>query len=537
MTITRREIIKTGLAAGTALSMPSILRAQTSPDDARTVRWVPSGNLVVFDPIIDLSGAPQHAIAIYDTLFEVDSKGMPQPQMVGKWNVSEDKKTYTFHLREGLTFHDGSPVTAADCVASIRRWGQVDASGKLIMAKAKDISKQDEKTFTITLNEPLPFLIPLLASSYVGYFLAIMREKDAKLPPTEQVTANIGSGPFKFNEALAKPGASFTYDRNEQYVPRQEPPDGFAGGKVVKVDRVIRQWISDQQTAFAALQAGEVDLVQLPAQVLFPVIKSDPNLELELVNTSGSDMFLRMNWLQKPFNNVKARQAMLHLIDQEAIMLAAGFDPNYIHPVTSIFGNSSPYSNDENTGWYKKGGDPEKAKQLFQEAGYAGETVLILQPTDWPEVSNAAQYLADTLRKIGVNAELAPSDWAGVVKRGANKGPTEDGGWSVYISDWTDSKLGNPVNLPLLLANGEDGFIGWPKNDEYEALRAKWAYVETLEERQALAREMQRLAWDFVGTVMLGQSMLPVARRKSLIGLVHVASNTLPMWNMQKVSA
>ncbi|TGU45659.1 ABC transporter substrate-binding protein [bacterium M00.F.Ca.ET.152.01.1.1] len=533
MTISRRNLIKAGMAAGTAFIMPSILRAQTSPADARTVRWVPDGDVVAFDPIFSLSAA-QHALAVYDTLFGLDSKGIPQPQMVEKWGLSDDKKTYTFQLREGLAFHDGSPVTAADCVASIRRWCQVDAGGKLVMARTKDISKKDEKTFAITLTEPFPFLI----TSFAGqYYLAIMREKDASRPATEQVTSNIGSGPFKFNEALAKPGASYTYDRNEQYVPRQEPADGFAGGKVVKVDRAVWQVISDQQTAFAALQAGEVDFIQLPAQVLYPVIESDPNLALELINKAGADMYLRMNCLQKPFNNVKARQAMLHLIDQEATMLAAGFDPKYIRPVTSIFGNSTPYSNEENTEWYKKGGDPERAKHLFQEAGYAGETVLILQPTDWPQGSNAAQYLANTLGKIGVSAELAPSDWGGVEKRSSNKGPVRDGGWSVYISDWSDSKLGNPISTPLFLANGEDAFIGWPKNDEYEVLRAKWGEVETLEERQALAREMQRLAWDFVGTIMLGQSLVPIARRKSLTGLVHVPSVVYPMWNMQKAPA
>ncbi|WP_318013565.1 ABC transporter substrate-binding protein [Mesorhizobium sp. B283B1A] len=96
-----------------------------------------------------------------------------------------------------------------------------------------------------------------------------MREKDASFAATEQVTANIGSGPFKFNQALAKPGASFTYDRNEHYVPRQEPPDGFAGGKVVNVERVIWNFIEDQQTTFAALQAGEIDFIELPAADLY----------------------------------------------------------------------------------------------------------------------------------------------------------------------------------------------------------------------------------------------------------------------------
>lgn len=220
-------------------------------------------------------------------------------------------------------------------------------------------------------------------------------------------------------------------------------------------------------------------------------------------------------------------------------MLAAGFDPKYVRPIKSIFGNSTAYSNDENTGWYKKGGDQEKAKKLFQEAGYTGEKVVILQSTDWPPASKAAEYLAFTLRKIGVNAELAPSDWGGVAKRRANKGPIEDGGWNMYINDWTDAEFGNPISMPVLRANGADAFYGWPKNDEYEVLRARWVKVETLEERKALAREMQHLAWDSVSTstLMLGQFFEPIARRKSLTGLVHFQSAYWPMWNMQKVSA
>ncbi|MER9921295.1 MULTISPECIES: ABC transporter substrate-binding protein, partial [unclassified Mesorhizobium] len=333
MTISRRKLIKMGMAAGASLSMPSVLRAQTEPTAARTVRMM-MGDLTVFDPIFttgDLTSI--HGLGIYETLFALDSELKPQPQMVGKWGVSEDKKTYTFELRDGLGWHDGTPVTAADCVASIRRWGQVDSGGQILMERAKDISKKDDKTFTIALKEPLGLLIDLLAkvSQPVPF---IMREKDASRPATEQVTANIGSGPFKVNHALAKPGASFAYDRNEKYVPRSEPSSGYAGGKVVKIDRVIWDNIADQQTALAALQAGEVDLVILPSADLYPMIESDPNLVLQLLNKSGTDMCLRMNHLQKPFDNVKARQAMLHLIDQEAFLSVTAPDPKYGQPVT-----------------------------------------------------------------------------------------------------------------------------------------------------------------------------------------------------------
>ncbi|MER9870871.1 ABC transporter substrate-binding protein [Mesorhizobium sp. M0136] len=536
MTISRRNLLKVGLAAGAAMSVPSVLRAQTeaAAAAARTMRMVKGIDLRVFDPIWTTTNiTADHGLAIYDTLFTLDSKFMSQPQMVGRWGVSDDKKTYTFELRDGLGWHDGTPVTAADCVASIRRWGQVAPGGQLIMGRASDISKKDDKTFTIALKEPLGLLIDLLAD-VTPPCLFVMREKDASRPATDQVTTNVGSGPFRFNEALVRPGSSYTYDRNEQYVPRSEPSDGLAGGKIVKVDRVVWDNIADVQTAFAALQAAEIDYWEVPAVDLYPLIEGDSNLDLQVLDKAGSDAYVRLNCLQPPFNNVKARQAILHLIDQEAFMKIMA--PNYGRPVTSIFSNDNLVSNNENTGWYKKGGDPEKARQLFKEAGYAGEKVVILDPTDWHEGDNASQFLAAELRKIGINAELAPSDWGGVSTRRAKKDSVENGGWSMFISTQFAYSFGNPLTSPGMLASGDKAWYGWPKNDEYEALRAKWADVETLEERKALALKMQAIWWDFVGDVKLGNYVTPIARRKTLTGIIGMPQ-LIPMWNMQKTSA
>ncbi|RWH67691.1 ABC transporter substrate-binding protein [Mesorhizobium sp.] len=533
MKISRRSLMKVGLAAGASAAVPSILRAQTTPPAARTVHMAMAGALGSFDPIFTTATiTTSHGLAIYDTLFSLDSKFMPQPQMVGKWGLSDDKRTYTFELRDGLRWHDSSVVTAADCVASIHRWGQVDAGGMMLLERAKHISKKDEKSFTIELKEPLGVLPDVLAS-ISGSTLFVMREKDANRPATEQVTANIGSGPFRFNEDLAKPGASFTYDRNEQYVPRKESADGLAGGKVVNIDRVVWDQIADQQTALAALQAGEIDFFEQPPADLLPLLKNDPNIELELLDKTGSAMCLRMNCLQKPFDNVKARQAILHLIDQEAFLRVVTPDPNYAHAVTSIFGNDTPYSNGENTGWYKKGGDPEKAKQLLKEAGYAGEKVVILQPTDIALTSNAMQLLANMLRKIGINAELAPSDWGALTARRRNKGPVEEGGWSMFMSSWSDYYLGEPIGTSLHVMNGEKGWYGWPKNDDYEALRKQWPDVSTVEDRKALARKMQKIYWEVVPTVLLGEYTAPIARRKTLTGLIGFP-NLQPMWKMKK---
>ncbi|MGZ2433821.1 peptide/nickel transport system substrate-binding protein [Rhizobium pisi] len=534
MIISRRSALKLGMAAGASLSMPSILRAQTTSADGKTVRMVMGDALTAFDPIFTSSDVTaSHAMAIYDTLFALDSKLKAQPQMVEEWTLSEDKKTYTFQLREGLEWHDGTPVTAGDCVSSIRRWAQVDAGGQLIMSRAKDILTKNDKAFSIVLKEPLPILIDILGASS-GYYLAVMREKDAKKAATEQVTANIGSGPFKFNTEFARPGASFTYDRNASYVPRKQPQDGYAGGKTPKVDRVVWDQISEPQTAVGALQAGEIDFIERPSADLFPVIGSDPNLELQVLNESGQDWCLRMNFLQPPFNNVKARQAVLHLLDQEAFLRVIAPDPLYGKPVTSIFGNSTHYSNDENTGWFKKGGDAEKAAKLLKEAGYAGEKVVILQDSTQPAHRDASQLLADSLRKIGMNVELAASDWGGLSKRRTNKGPVESGGWSMFMTTDTDFLMSDPTSQIFMNAGGEKAWYGWPKSEEYETLRAKWPDVETLEERKVLARQMQKIWWDFVGDIRLGQELRPVARRKELTGIVGMPINRVALWNMEK---
>ncbi|MBX4917470.1 ABC transporter substrate-binding protein [Rhizobium bangladeshense] len=531
MKISRRNVIKASMAMGAAASFPSLLRAQASIG-GEPVKWS-HGVPQAFDPYtttdVDIG---DYAFGVYDMLFGLDSKLVPQPQMIGDWSASDDKRTYTFQLRDGLSWHDHTKVTAADCVASIRRWF-LTPGGSLVQQRAQDVSIKDDKTFIITLKEPLGLLIDQLAQVST-YPLFIMREKDADRPPSEAVTTHVGSGPFKFNEELFVPGANITFDKFEEYVPRSEAPDGLAGGKIARVSRVIWNDFPDQQTAVSALQAGEIDFLGAPPADLYPVIESDPNLVLEDLYKSGYNYFLRMNCLQKPFNNVKARQAMLHLINQEAFLRIINPSPQYSRPVKSLFGIGTAYTNEANTDWYKEGGDAEAAKRLFAEAGYAGEKVVILDPTDWGEAHNASLLLASEMRKIGINAELASTDWAGLVTRRAKKVSVDEGGWSIFISSATDFQFGDPTTAAWMAMNGEESWFGWPESAEYEALRAKWPDVETLEERQALAREMQQVWWNYASLISLGQVVSPVAYRKDLTGLVGLKTGNVPMWNMQK---
>ncbi|MBY3298895.1 ABC transporter substrate-binding protein [Rhizobium laguerreae] len=526
MTITRRTLMQSALAAGAALAVPSILRAQ----DKQAIRMI-MGDIQIFDPVFTTSqNTFNHAMAVYDSLFALDANLVPQPQMVGKWSASDDKRAYTFELRDGLRWHDGTPVTAADCVASIHRWGQVEPSGQLLLKHAENIAATNDRTFVITLNEAVGSLTDILAKP-----LFMMRERDAKLPATEQVTTNIGSGPYKFNAALTKPGSRVVYDRNEQYVPRDEPSSGFAGAKIAKAEQVIWENISDPQTALAALQAGEVDFWLEPVADLFPAIESSNNLVLDTLGGNGSDWVVRMNFLQPPFNNVKMRQALLHLIDQKAFLSLLAPDAKFGRTVTSTFGTGSPYSNDVNIDWFKEGGDLQKAKQLITESGYAGEKVVILDPTDWREGDVASQLFASVLQKAGINAELAPMTWSELAVRRSNKAPVENGGWNFFITTFSDYEMRDPMATSLFVMKSEEAWYGWPQNDEFEVLRSKWPRTETKTERQALTREMQRIWWDYVPIVFLCQTKAPAARNKNLVDMISAPAPERAIWNMRKV--
>jgi peptide/nickel transport system substrate-binding protein len=424
MAPSRRAFVKGTAAAAALMSAPSLLRAQPAPTSARTLRAVLHGDLQVFDPIwttANMTG--NHALLIYDTLFGMDENRKPQPQMVEKWDVSDDRKTYTFTLRAGQKFHDGQDVTSADVVASIRRWAVRDGTGQHMFKRVSDTRIRDEKTFQIVLREPYGLVLDALGKIETNVPV-IMRKKDAETDPNQQVLTKVGSGAFAFNERETRSGQRYVYDRNPNYVPRGEPPSGMAGGKVAKVDRVIIENMADQQTAVAALKAGEIDFYETPPIDLLDQLESDNNVKLEVLSKGGNVGMCRLNWLHPPFDKVEARQAMLHLIKQEDILKAVFGNPKYYQACGSLFGCTGQMRSDVNTGWFTGGQDIAKARELFRKAGYDGRPVVILQATNVAFMNNASLLVFQWLKAVGVNAELAASDWGAVISRRAVKKPS-----------------------------------------------------------------------------------------------------------------
>src|SRR5207244_9185440 len=253
--LTRREF---GIGAGAAtLARGFTGRARAA--DAKTLRFIPQTDVQVLDPIWTTAYVTRnHGYMVFDTLFAIDSKFKPHPQMCEGFEVSSDKLNYSFVLRNGLKFHDGQPVRGADCVASLKRWMARDALGQTLATVVEEMTGGDGKSFTIRLKEPFPLLIDGIAKvSSLAPF--VMPERLAKTDPYQQVTEMVGSGPFKFVAEEFQPGHQVVYAKNPDYLPRSEPSNWASGGKVVKVDRVEWLYIPDATTKIAALNSGEAE--------------------------------------------------------------------------------------------------------------------------------------------------------------------------------------------------------------------------------------------------------------------------------------
>ncbi len=531
---TRRQILKGGAAAAGLIVAPSVVFSQAAPSRARTLRAVMHGDLASFDPIWTTANmASYHGGLIYDTLFGIDAESRPQPQMVSSFNISDDRKTYTFVLRDGLRFTSGESVTSKDCVASIRRWAARDGGGQHLFRRVTDTPVVDDKTFRIVLREPYPLLIDWLAKTSTNVCF-IMREKEASTDPQTQISDYIGSGPYIYNRAESRQGARYVYDRNPNYVPRSEPASFFSGGKVAKMDRVVLENMADPQTQASALLAGEIDFVEWPSLDIIDTLESDRNIKIQVLNQSGNMGWARINHLHPPFNNVLARRALLHLTHPTEVMKATFGSEKYYRACGSIFACNTPMENDANTDWFKSGQNIDRARQLFRESGYDGRPVVLLSASNVQHMSNAGLLYQQWLRAAGVNVELVTSDWGGVVARRANRNAPDQGGWNIFFTSASGSAYSNPVSLAGHSSTGANAWFGWPTDERNEVLRDQWAGAATQAERLAVARQMQENAWNYVPHVHYGQWVQPSAMRANLRGLITMPE-LVPFWNIERV--
>ncbi len=514
------------LLAATVLAGGMLLGGAAAAQDGTTLRVVPYADLRNLDPVWTTATVTQnHGYLIYDTLFSVDEEMQPHPQMVDTWEVSDDRLTYRFTLRDGLLFHDGRPVTSADVVASINRWAARDNMGGALMAVTDSFTAIDDKTFELVLSEPYGLVIESLGKpeSNVPF---IMPAEVAATDPFEQIRSYIGSGPFVFDEDAWVPGNKVVYRKFEDYVPRDEPPVGLSGGKVAKVDTIEWYYLPDAATAVAALQNAEVDYFEAPPVDLVPVLQAAGDIVVEPQNPFGLIVILRPNHLHPPFDKKEARQALAYMVDQTEYMTAMVGDPNFWRTCPSLMMCGAATETAAGGGERMVTPDLERARELMDQV-YEGERVVIMHPTDHP-TGPGALVTAERLRSLGVNVELQAMDWATLTSRRSSRNEPTDGGWSLFMT-----RIGIGATSPvshLGVSAGETAWFGWPQNDEVEELRVTWANETDPEARRAIMDDLHEILMDDAPFVMVGQYLMPSAWRSNVQGVLKAP--VMALWNI-----
>ena len=502
----RRDLL--AMTAATALARPALAQS------GRVLRFVPQGNLNNPDPVWTTTTlARNHGLMIWDTLYAVDGKLAPKPQMLAGHDTLDDGKTWRFTLRDGLAFHDGEAVRGRDCVASIQRWAKRRGLGQRMLEQTDEMRELTDRSFEIRLKKPYPLMATALAD-----WCFVMPERVAKTSPFEQITDFTGSGPFRFVRDEWVSGSIAVYAKNDKYVPRQEQPDGAAGGKVVNFDRVEWRVVPDQATAAAALQSNEVDWVEQPLFDLLPTLRKARGVRVMRNDQTGAVAMVALNHIHPPFNNPKLLRALLPAVDQQAFMQAAyGEEQDLYRTGVGVFTPGLPWATTAGLDALTGKRDLALAKRLVAESGYAGEKVVLMSPSDYADQQAYSQVFRDMLQQLGINVEYASMDWGTLVQRRASREP---GVWNSFCTTYEGMSVANPASHLPLRGNGLDGWFGWPTDKEMESLRDQWFDAPDLAAQKAICDRMQVLAFEHVPFLPVGQRFLPTAARDSLEGIV-----------------
>jgi len=510
------------------LLLAALLLALPAAAQQRPLRMVLGQELAVLDPIISTNNATrQFGYMVFDTLISMDSQGRYQPQMLQSWRVSADGLRYDFRLREGLEWHDGAPVTAADCVASLRRWGARDGLGQLLMAATASLEADGPRDFALTLARPFGFVIEALGKP--GTIVPFMMPaRMAATDPQRPITEFIGSGPFTFNRAEWRQGERAVFRRFARYNPRPEPADGLAGGKVVHFEVAEFVSITDAATRVAALQGNEVDLLELlPPDFIVPMRRNRNINVLRPTGGMGQFMpFVSLNHAAPPFDNVLVRQAAQAAINQSDIVATVGVPADFrLDDCTSISMCNSPSFIPATTANLALRG-PDRARALLRQAGYNNERIVFLHPTDSVTLSPVASMAMQNLRRAGFNVEEWSSDWASVAARRLNREQ-----WNAVVVVWPGVDLFSPIVFAGTAFNCRN-YPGWFCDEPMRALMERYTAVREPAARRDLAAAIQDRFHENVNLIIAGQLSVPQAYRAELTGIVEFAF-PIP-WNLRR---
>ncbi|HEX7103224.1 MAG TPA: ABC transporter substrate-binding protein [Nitrolancea sp.] len=452
---------------------------------------------------------------IYEGLFAQDSKLAPKPMLLDAFEVSDDGLTYTFKLRTGVKFHNGTEMNSDDVVASLTRWGTMSGRGKQIFARMAEngLKAVDAQTVTLTLKQPAGVL-PVFLALYEGFITpkSVVDAVGTKKIPDDQI---IGTGPFKFKEHQVD--RYIKLERFEDYSARTDEADGLAGKKVVYIDELDIIPVPNISVATSGVITGEYQFARDVDNNQLDVLKTSPGVTPIIVKPGG---WICLNYNKKmgAFTDKKLRQAVSMCFDREQTLIAAYGVKELTRMEPSIAAPETIWYSDAGKDVYEKV-DQEAAKKLVQESSYDGSPIRWLTTKEYLYHYNTAAYVQQQMEAIGLKVELVVSDWATVVERRAKPEVYE-----MLVAGLSGSWM------PATQLFNDPTWPGFWVSDQRDQLVGKMIEESDPATLQKTIDEYQALIYDELPIMKIGDSFGLQAIRDEVVGY-NAGANDWYFWN------
>jgi peptide/nickel transport system substrate-binding protein len=529
--MTRRRLLQTsaGASAGVAATgwlglTPGVAAAALQEDEegvrGGVLRIGTIGEPATLDQQTTTTFTSELLYPVLETLFTYDSEYNTVPELVETHTVSDDGLVHTMTLRQGVKFHTGEEMTAADVHASVMRWSELSGVGTNLFAAVEEFVEVDDYTVEFRLTKPYGTILIALSHNTQACTIhpkAIM-EAAGSTPFTDD-TMVVGTGPYRFVER--QPDAYIRLERFDDYISRDEPINGYAGAKHAWVDQIEFIPVPDVAARVAGLQAGDYHYAMQIPNDQFEVLSGTPGIVAEIKPPTLFECFF-LNWRSPLMGELKIRQAFQAALEHQAILTAARgsdefteLDPGWMMKQTVFYTTSGEEFYNMN--------DPELARQLLEEAGYDGTPVRFMTTQEYPSFYAASVIAQQQLEEAGFTIDLQVIDWATLLERRG-----QEGEWDVFCT--SHGFVPDPSQITWVGQMGT--YAGWYDSEASMALATDLLAETDFERRYEIWEELQHNAYTEIPSVKVGDAAEASYYSDQIGGWPISTERGVPYWNI-----
>ena len=535
----RRRLVQRAAALGLSTSALAMLIGRVGPARASAAvlhalqddpaAGTPGGTLRVATigepPHLDEHQSTAELIAVigycaYEGLFTYDAEYQPIPELVETHTVSDDGLVHTMALRQGVMFHNGEELKAADAIASVERWGRISGVGQRLMEKTSELAQVDDYTIEFRLSEPYGTILIALAHNTQACVIFPKSILDAAGDePMTSADQYIGTGPYRLVDWQRD--AAMRFERFDDYQSAAGPPNGYGGQKFAYADAIEFIPVPDEAARVAGLQAGDYQLALDVGNDQYAVLQGFPGIVAEILTPTNWDVFF-LNWQSPMMENLAMRQAVQAAFDHLPMLQSGRGGDEFIRLDPGLMMQQTPWHSTAGEEFYNVN-DPELAKAKLEEAGYDGTPLRFLTTQEYSYMYGEAIVAQQQLEAVGIVVDLQVTDWATVLE---NRAKPE--AWDMFGTG--HGFVPDPSQISYVGQMNQ--YPGWWSSESSLALAAELLAEAEFDTRMPIFEEIQTAHYTEIPAIKIGDSSNVSFRSESIGGWDGQFERGVKFWNL-----